>query len=98
MANTFNVGDLAKVTAALVGLDIVLGNMVSKDLAAEYKGGRGGTIRVPVPGALPSQTKLASDKTTPLTDNEITEQTISVDLTTHAYSSVLLSEADLNLS
>ncbi|MDG4751704.1 P22 phage major capsid protein family protein [Micromonospora sp. WMMD718] len=99
MANAFlNADHIAALAVELVKKDLVLGNLVHRDYAAEFGGGRGETIRVRVPGALPARTRAGSDKTTALVDDEVTEQSIPVTLDTLAYSSVLLSESDMSLN
>ncbi|MEU7171278.1 P22 phage major capsid protein family protein [Micromonospora tulbaghiae] len=99
MPNTFlNADHIAALAVELVKKDLVLGDLVHRDYAAEFGGGTGETIRVRVPGALPARTRAGSDKTTALVDDEIAEQSIPVTLNTLAYSSVLMSESDMSLN
>ena len=99
MVNTLLVPqDVATVAAKLVGLDLNLAGMLSRDLAAEFKSGKGDTVRVRVPGAVVARTKGVFDKTTPLETDEVTEQAITVTLNDHVYSKVTLSEGDLELN
>ncbi|MEH0928708.1 P22 phage major capsid protein family protein [Micromonospora sp. CPCC 205558] len=99
MANSLlNADHIAALAVELVKRDLVLGDLVHRDYAAEFGGGRGETIRVRVPGALPARTRDGSDKTTALVDDEIAEQSIPVTLDTLAYSSVLMSESDMTLN
>jgi hypothetical protein len=50
-----------------------------------------------VPGAVAAQTRSIYDTSTPLTSDEIAEQSIDVTLTDHVYDNVVLSEGDLDL-
>jgi hypothetical protein len=98
MANAFLTSDaIARVTASLVGQDLNLAGRLSRDFEADFAEGSGNVVRVRVPGAVVAQTKSIYDKTTPLVSDEIAEQFINVELTTHAYSNVVLSEGDLDL-
>lgn len=101
MANVFNTteaGNLAKVTAELVGIDMGgLAALVSRHLESEYVKGKGGTVNISVPGAVPARSRLASDKTTAIVSDEIAEQVIPLSLTNFIHSAVDLSEADMSL-
>ncbi|MGC5584128.1 hypothetical protein [Ornithinimicrobium sp. W1665] len=101
MSNTIlttDTGNIAKVAASLVGLDSGgLAPLVMRHLEAEFEGGRGATIRVKVPGAVPARTRSAGDKTTAIVSDEISEQAISVALDDFVHSSVILSEKDMSL-
>lgn len=99
MSNAFTLdsGNVAAVAAELCGADLNLASLISRDLENEFGKGKGATIRVRVPSALPARSKGIGDKTTALTTDEISEQTIPVTLTDHVYSAVVLSEEDLSL-
>lgn len=99
MANVFTTnGDkLARTAAALVGSDLKLSALVNRDLAADFGAGSGDTVKVKVPGAIATQTRGIGDTSTPLVSGDISEQTIDVTLSTHAYNDVVLSEQDLSL-
>lgn len=88
---------IAKTAATLVGADLNLAALVHRDLEAEFGSGSGATVKVRVPGAVPSRTRGIYDVSTPLSSDEINEQSISVTLSEHAYSNVALSEGDLDL-
>lgn len=98
-ANQFETAkNFAAVAANMVGLDLNLASTLYKDVAADFRAGGGNTVRIRVPGAPQSSTKGVYDVTTPLEVGSITENGIDVVLDTHAYSSVVLSEGDLDLS
>ncbi|MCW3038319.1 MAG: coat protein- protein 5 [Solirubrobacterales bacterium] len=98
MTNTFATADeLARIAAKIVGLDLGLAALVSRDLEADFVPGGGNTVRVRIPGAVEAHTKPIFDKSTPLESSEIAEQSVPVTLNTHAYSNVILSEGDLDL-
>ncbi|GAA1950565.1 P22 phage major capsid protein family protein [Agromyces allii] len=99
MPNTILTADeIATIGAKLVGADLGLSNLFSRDVAADFGGGKGETIRVRVPGAVPSRERAADDTTTPLAVDTISEQSISVELSTLAYSNVAISVADAELN
>jgi hypothetical protein len=100
MANAFihELSDVATLAAKLTGADFNLASLIYSDIEAEYTGGKGATIRIPVPGSLPSHSKAAGDKTTALVADELTEQTIDVTLSDLVYSLVTLSTADYDLN
>lgn len=100
MAHEFNLnlGDLATIAAKLVGADFNLAALISSDVEADFAPGKGATIRVPVPAAIPTRSKGIFDKTTALVADELEEQYIDVTLADHLYNLAILSEGDLNLS
>lgn len=100
MANAFihPLSDVAEVAAKLTGADFNLASLVYSDIENEFAPGKGATIRIPVPGSLPSHSKAAGDKTTALVADELTEQTLDVTLSEMIYSLVSLSVADYDLS
>jgi len=81
----------------MVGADMNLGALVSRDLESEFHAGTGTSVKVRVPGAIAAQTKPVSDSTTPLVGGSIEEQFVLVKLTDHVYDSAILSEGDLDL-
>lgn len=97
--NTFNLdlSNVATVAAKLVGADFNLAAFISSDVEAEFAPGKGATIRVPVPAAIPTRTKGITDKTTALVADALTEQYIEVTLADHLYNLAILSEGDLSL-
>lgn len=98
MANDFLVAENVAATAAtLVGQDLGLASLVSRDLEADFVKGKGATVQVRVPGAVAAQTRGIYDKTTPIVTDEIAEQGIPVTLTDHVYNAVVLSAGDLDL-
>ncbi|WIB66227.1 P22 phage major capsid protein family protein [Curtobacterium sp. MCBD17_035] len=89
--------NIAGTAAALVGKGLGLAALLHRDLEADFSAGSGDTVKVRVPGAIAVQTKGIYDTTTPLVRGSISEQSIDVKLTTHAYDSVVLSEGDMDL-
>ena len=99
MPNTIlNADEIAAVAARLVGLDLGISKLFSSDVTADFGGGTGETIRVRVPGAVPSRERAANDTTTALAVDTISEQSVPVTLDTLAYSNVALSVADTELN
>ncbi len=98
MANTFyTAAQVASVAAVLAAKELLLGGLVYRDVESEFGEGSGATVKVRVPGAVPAHTRLPGDKATALLTDELTETTIDVTLTDHAYSAIVLSDADLSL-
>lgn len=98
MTNTFATPDLiAEVAAKLVGADLNLAGMVHRDLEANFRTGEGDTVKIRVPGAVAAQVRGIFDTTTPLGSSDLSEQTLSVELSEHVFSNVVLSEGDLDL-
>lgn len=100
MANSFtlNSDNVAAVAAELCGADLNLASLISRDLDNEFGGGKGATVQIRVPSALPARSRSIGDKSTALTTDEIAEQTVPVTLSDHIYSAVVLSEEDMSLS
>jgi hypothetical protein len=88
---------IAATAAALVGADLNLAGLVSRDFAAEFGSGSSNTVKVRVPGTVAAQTRSIDDKSTPLITDEIAEQSIDVTLSEHVYDSVVLAEGDMDL-
>jgi len=98
LANAFLVPDhIAAVAAKLVGQDLALAGMISRDLEADFGFGSGSTVRVRVPGAVEAHVRNIYDVTNPLITSTINEQGIDVKLTDHVYNKVVLSEGTLSL-
>lgn len=99
MAHTFihDAQTIAALAVKLTGKDMNLAKLISTDAAADFGEGSGATVRVPVPGAVPTRTKPIGDKTTALVADELAEKFIDVTLTDHLYNVVVLSEGDLSL-
>jgi hypothetical protein len=98
LANTFLTAEnLARTAATIVGLDMNLSAHVYRDLEADFAAGKGNTIKVRVPGAVAAQSRSIYDTSTPLVNDELTEQFVDVVLSDHIYDSVTLSEGDLDL-
>ncbi|GGE86560.1 P22 phage major capsid protein family protein [Mycetocola zhadangensis] len=98
MSNTFTTAsDLATVAAKIVGLDLNLAGHVYRDVAADFSSGQGSTVRIPVPGAVKTNTISIYNTTVPLVASELNEQGIDVTLSTHAYSRVPLADGHLDL-
>jgi hypothetical protein len=98
MSNTFlTPEDIAKTAAALVGADLGLAALISRDLEAGFTAGKGATVKVRIPGAIAAQTRGIFDKSTPIVLDEIAEQSVDVTLTDNVYNAVALSAGDLDL-
>jgi hypothetical protein len=98
VSNTILTADtVARVAAKLVGDDVNLGALVNRDLGAEWTKGNGSTVRVRVPGAVPSRTRGIYDLSTPVNVDQIAEQSIAVTLEDNVHSVVALSAGDLTL-
>jgi len=99
MSNTIleRLSDVATTAAKIVGTDLNLAALISRDVEAEFAPGKGATIRVPVPAAIPTRTRGIYDTTTPLVSDDLEEQFISVKLENHLYNLAILSEGDLSL-
>lgn len=89
--------NVASVAAKLVGADLGLARLFSRDFEADFGHGSGSVVKVRVPGAVEASTRDARDKTTPLTQSAIIEQSIPVELNTLAYSSVPLAAGHYDL-
>jgi hypothetical protein len=98
LPNTILTADqVAEVAAKLVAADLGISKLFSRDVEADFGGGTGETIRVRIPGAVPSRERSAFDTTTPLAVDTISEQSVPVTLDTLAYSNVALSRGDVEL-
>ena len=98
MNDFFTATQAAAVAANLAHGDLNLSDTVSRDVEADFVPGRGLVVPVRIPGATVAGTKSPSDTTTPLAVGALAEQTVDVTIDTHAFSRVILSEADLSLS
>lgn len=100
MSNTIlhTISDVAGVAAKLLGKDLNLAALISRDVEAAFQKGAGSTVRVPVRGAVPTRTRGIYDSTSPLIADDIEEQFIEVTLSDHLYNLAILSEGDLSLS
>ena len=87
----------ATVAAGLVGADLGLAKMISRDFEADFGGGSGSVVRVRVPGAVEASTRDSRDTSAPLVQSSVIEQTIPVTLDTMAYSSVPLAAGHYDL-
>lgn len=98
MSNTFlTPEDIAATAATLVGKELGIAGLVSRDLEAEFRSGKGSSARVRIPGAVVAQVRDIRDTSSALIVDEITEQYIDVTLTDHVYDLVPLSEGALDL-
>jgi len=88
---------IARTAAAIAGQDLGLGALVHRDLAAEFGGGSGATVKVRVPGAVKTNTRTPYSMDT-LVTSAVVEQSIDVTLTEEAYNVVPLARGDLDLS
>ncbi|ROS57020.1 P22 phage major capsid protein family protein [Frigoribacterium sp. PhB118] len=98
MPNTLLIpAEVATVAATLVGGDLVLAGLISRDLEADFRKGAGTTVRVRVPGSVVAHRRDLHDTTSVLEVDELVEQQIDVKLNDHLYSKVTLSEGELDL-
>ena len=98
MSNIFATPDLiAEVAAKLVGADLNLAGMIHRDIEKDFRTGDGDTVKIRVPGAVRAGTRGIFDTATPLGSSDLSEQTLSVQLSEHVFSNVILSEGDLDL-
>lgn len=99
MPNTFfTAADAAQVSAIIARNDLGAGRLVHRDVENDFVQGRGLTVPVRVPGSTKAYGKSPSNTATSLTIGDMAEQTIDVTLSDHAYSRLVLSEADLSLN
>ncbi|TYL51037.1 P22 phage major capsid protein family protein [Agromyces mariniharenae] len=96
--NILTADQVAEIGAKLVGGDLGISKLFSRDVEADFGGGTGDTIRVRIPGAVPSRERAANDVSTALAVDTISEQSVPVTLDTLAYSNVALSVADTELN
>ncbi|PCE15912.1 hypothetical protein AUC47_10325 [Microbacterium sp. SZ1] len=99
MANTFQtdavaVGDVA-IRLALGNLH--LGEVAQRFDSSDFVAGRGDTVYLTVSGALTAHGRALDDVTNAIISERLSELREPIKLATHAYSSVILSEADLSL-
>ncbi|MEV8272553.1 hypothetical protein [Microbacterium sp. NPDC077184] len=99
MSNTIleRLPDVATIAARVVGVDLNLAALISRDVEADFSAGKGATIRIPVPAAIPTRTRGIYDTTTTLVADDLEEQYIEVTLSDHLYNLAILSEGDLSL-
>ncbi|MFI6108640.1 P22 phage major capsid protein family protein [Streptomyces sp. NPDC051310] len=96
MANAFAVSDVvAKAAAGLLKAELVLGRLVFRDAEADFVGGVGDTVRVRVPKVIDAQPFTGS---TSAVTTALNEQTVQVELSTHAMNGVELSAKDVTLN
>lgn len=99
MTNTFfTAEDAAQIAGRIARPDFGASALVYRDVEADYRRGSGSTVNVRIPGAGKASSKSPDDVTTPLDTSALTEQTIPVTLTDHAYHRAVLSEEDLSLN
>ena len=98
MPNTLLIpSEVATVAATLVGADLVLAGLISRDLESDFRKGAGTTVRVRVPGSVVAHRRDLHDTTSVLEVDELVEQQVDVKLSDHLYSKVTLSEGELDL-
>jgi hypothetical protein len=97
----FTPAQAAEVAANLAAEDSFLSALVSRNFENDLLGGgKGGApVAIKIPTTLIARSRDIDDVTTAIILDEITEQTVTVNLSrTHDYSAVPLSEADLTLN
>lgn len=98
MPHTFvDPNKVARTATALVSKDLVLAQTVNKNFAADFTAGKGATVDVKIPATLAARTRTLTDATA-ITVDDLTEATQPVTITSHAYSAVRVSDAELTLS
>ena len=88
---------VAAVAAALAKDDSFLSALVSRDFQGDALISAGKTVDVRVPGALIARSRDIDETQAAIVMDDLTEKTVPVSLTTHAYNAVGLSEGDITL-
>lgn len=96
MTNTFAISNVVATTAAeILKASLVLGRTVFRSAETDYEGGRGDTIRIRVPKAIPAKPFRGSVDDIVQT---VDEGEVPLTLSTHAVSAVDLSPKDYSLN
>ncbi|MDI9890563.1 P22 phage major capsid protein family protein [Microbacterium sp. IEGM 1404] len=84
---------------AVKGADkgLVLGQNVARYTDADFLPGHGGKAYLRIPGAVTARSRTLRDETTAVIFDKISENRVSVDLTTHLISAVAIGDAELTL-
>ena len=101
MSNHFNLYTPENVGAVAVGLvnaRLKLATVVGHYGPNDFKEGRGDTVFLNVPGALTAHSRTLDDTTNAIVIDSLTESQEPIQLDTHAYSAIGLSERDLALN
>jgi hypothetical protein len=101
MANTFwYPPEVAETAIELAVQDSYLSALISRNFENDLLGGggRGRVVNVRVPGALVARERGTDDVTTQVIIDSLSESVVPIELGTHAYSAVALSEGDLTLN
>lgn len=97
MAHTFlDPNEVAQVANALVRKDLVLGGIVGRNVAANFRAGMGASVDIKKPATLTASTR-ALGSTASISTGTLTEAYQTVSITEQAYSAVDLSDADMTL-
>ena len=95
--NTYTAAEIGAVAAKLADAGLVLGQNVARYSDKDFLPGHGGKAYLRIPGALTARSRALRDKTTSVTFDELAENRVSVDLSTHLVSGVILGDAELSL-
>ncbi len=100
MANTFQTDAVAvgDVTIRLAADNFHLAEVAQRFDSSDFVAGRGDTVYLTVSGALAAHGRALDDVTNAIISERLSELREPVKLATHAYSSVVLSEADMSLN
>lgn len=101
MANNFwYPPEVAETAVELAVQDSYLSALINRNFENDLLGGggRGRVVNVRVPGALVARERGTDDITTQVILDSLTESVVPIQLGTHAYSAVPLSEGDLTLN
>ncbi|WP_396658386.1 hypothetical protein [Microbacterium sp.] len=95
--NTYTADEIGLVAVKLADAGLALGQNVARYTDADFASGSGGKAYLKVPGALTARARTLRDKTTAVVFDEIAEDRVSVDLSTHLVSAVKVGDAELSL-
>lgn len=84
---------------AVKGADkgLVLGQNVARYTDADFLPGHGGKAYLRIPGAVTARSRSLRDKSTAMVFDQISENRVAVDLSTHLVSGVVIGDAELSL-
>ncbi|REC96789.1 P22 coat protein Gp5 [Microbacterium sp. AG157] len=100
MANLFQTDAVAVggVAIRLAARNFHLAEVAQRFDSSDFTSGRGDTVYLTVPGALSAHGRALDDITNRIISDRLSELREPIRLSTHAYSSVVLTEADLSLN
>jgi hypothetical protein len=95
--NTYTADEIGLVAVKLADAGLVLGQNVARHTDNDFASGAAGKAYLKVPGALTARARSLRDKMTAVVFDEIAEDRVSVDLSTHLVSAVKIGDAELSL-